>query len=75
MLFFSSINDVIIINIRNLIEYRVNIWFIDWFKMSGIMISISISNRIKIIIINIKFIDKLIFELFILLNPDSILNL
>ena len=39
----------------------------------GIKIIISISNKIKMIKIYIKFIDILIFLLFKLLNPHSIL--
>lgn len=43
------------------------------FKINGINIIISISNKINIIIIKMKFIDILIFLLFKLLNPHSIL--
>lgn len=43
------------------------------FIIKGIIIINSISNKIKIIIINIKFIEKLNFLLLKLLNPHSIL--
>ena len=41
--------------------------------INGNIIIISISNKMKIIIINIKFIEKFIFLLFKLLKPHSIL--
>ena len=72
-MFFISNIVVIIMNINiKLIIKKFN-FIVFMFIIIGIKIISSISNKIKIIMINKKFIEKLFFILFKLLKPHSML--
>lgn len=67
------ISNIVVKNINkiNVIVKLKLVWLIFWLIIIGIKIIISISNKMKIIIIYVKFIDKFILKLLILLNLDS----
>lgn len=72
-MFLISIIVEIIINNINILNIKIHLKLIFIIKINGKIIINSISNKIKIIKIYIKFIFKLIFLLLKLLNPHSIL--